>query len=186
MKPGFFPLPSFAFLPFCLLPLPSQEALKLLIFSRVIWWPSSGNSLSTSAMSLKRGVPCSSLTGPGASPLPVTAPAGPQLSLHCYWSGDSSARRYMRTQHHPEREGTAFSLFFESCFFEREETFSKKLLSRPPLTEHWPTCHMPGPEQVTCKGAGTIKIGLDSLGSVPCAWRWVPPCRSPGPWERRP
>lgn len=73
----FSPLPSFPFLPFCLLPLPSQETLKFLAFSRVIWWPSSGHSPSTSAMSLKRGVPSSSLTGPGASPLPATAPAGP-------------------------------------------------------------------------------------------------------------
>lgn len=35
---------------------------------------------------------------------------------------------------HPEGEGTAFSLFFESCFFEKEEIFFMQLLSRPPPT----------------------------------------------------
>lgn len=36
----------------------------------------------------------------------------------------------------PEEEGSDFSLFSEFCFFDKEETFAKKLSSRPPLPEH--------------------------------------------------
>lgn len=36
----------------------------------------------------------------------------------------------------PEEEGSDFSLFSEFCSFEKEETFAKKLSSRPPLTGH--------------------------------------------------
>lgn len=44
--------------------------------------------------------------------------------------------------------------------FEKEETFSKRLLSRSPVTEHWPTsCRMLMPNQ------SPARISLDSWGS---------------------
>lgn len=60
----------------------------------------------------------------GQLPRSLPQPA-PQLAASLLQDGGSSSRHHMRTHHHPEAEGSIFSLFFEFCFFEREETFPR-------------------------------------------------------------
>ena len=88
----------------------------------------------------------------------------------------------MWTQQHPQEE-SIFPLCFEFCFFEKEETFAKKLLCKHPsqnIGQHLVTActsisHL--------QGARTFSIGLESSGPVPFAWREVPACRSSRTWR---
>jgi len=141
---GFFP-PSPLFL--YLSPFPSQEMLKFLIFSQVMWRPSSGNSPSASAVSLRGGeVPCSSTTGPGAS-CSCHGPSDPRCSL-LLWMGHSA----MQTQPTQREKALPFPCFLSLAFLRRKKPFSCN-----PSADHLPCLpmfHMPGAKQVACWGLG--------------------------------
>lgn len=144
---GFFP---FSPLFLCLSPLPSQEMLKFLIFSQVMWRPSSGNSPSASAVSLRGGeVPCSSTTGPGAS-RSYHGPGGPRC-FPLLWMGHSA----MQTQPTQREKALPFPCFLSLAFLRRKKSFSCN--SSADHLPHSPMCHMLGVKQVICWGLGPLR-----------------------------